>query len=94
MTLPALDIPTQDLSRRSQALLKVKKLREWLHNLPTANTRKTVHLFVQQLEQLNHTPCSPIDRIELLDTLRPVARQLMVTLARHLKQASIPLSRK
>jgi hypothetical protein len=94
VTLPALDIPTQDLSRRSQALLKVKKLREWLHNLPTANTRKTVHLFVQQLEQLNHTPCSPIDRIELLDTLRPVARQLMVTLARHLKQASIPLSRK
>ncbi len=94
MTLPTLDIPSQDLSRRARPPMRVKKLREWLHNLPTAYTRKTVHLFNQQLEQLNQTVSPPEDRLQLLDTLRPVARQLLVTLARHLKQASIPLSQK
>ena len=94
MTLPALDIPSQDLSRQGRTPMRVKKLREWLHTLPTGNTRKTVQLFVRQLEQLNQTVFPADDRMQLMDTLRPAARPLLVTLARHLKQASIPLSRK
>ncbi|MFP4609431.1 MAG: hypothetical protein ACLFQT_00280 [Thiohalophilus sp.] len=94
MTLPALDIPSRELTRRGRPTLRLKKLRQWIHDLPTANTRKTVHLFVDQLNQFNQAAYTPNDRIQLLDTLRPVARQLLVTLARHLKQARIPLSRK
>jgi len=94
VTLPTLNIPTQDLSRRAKPYLRVKDIKEWIHNLPTANTRKAVHLFIELLEKLNHANYAFNDRIQLLDTLRPVARQLLVTLARHLKQAAIPLSQK
>ncbi len=93
MTLPVLNIPSQHLSHRPRPYLRVKKLKEWIENLPTANTPRTVSLFIEQLDNLNQANYSCADRIQLMDTLRPVARQLLVALAHQLKQAAIPLNR-
>ena len=94
MPLPALNIPLLDQSRRPKPYLRVKQLRQWLQSLPTANTRKTIHLFIEQLNTLNQSNYPVHERIQLLDELRPIARQLLITLKQQLKRADIPLNQK
>ena len=80
MFLPALNIPLQDHGHRPKPYLRIKHLRQWLQDLPTANTRKTIHLFIEQLSTINQSNYPVHERIQLLDELRPIARQLLITL--------------
>ena len=91
MATPALNIPDPRQTRRPKPHLRAKKLRQWLHSLPTANTRKATQEFVFQIEIINQSRYAVHDRIQLLDTLRPTARQLLLGLKQQTRKADIPL---
>jgi hypothetical protein len=94
MTLSAPNITIRDHSRRPKPYLRVKTLRQWLIELPTANNQKATQLFIDQVHAINQSRYPLHERIQLLDTLRPTARQLLLTLKQQTKKAIIPLSRR
>lgn len=91
MTLPVLNLPIQS-SKRPKPYLKVKMLREWQLSLPGANAIKSAQLTLQQLRTLNQSRYPYAERVQLLDTLRPTVRQLLVSLKQNLRRAGFPLS--
>ncbi len=91
MAIPVLDIPTPKASQRPRPYLRIKALKQWLHNLPKADPVRAARQFSDQLEKLNHSRYALHDRIQLLDALRPAARQLLFGLKQRLRQAEIPL---
>ena len=92
MALPVLKITIHDQSRRPKPYLRVKTLKQWLIDLPTANKHKTTQLFIDQVQTINQSRYPVHERIQLLDSLRPTARQLLLTLKQQTKKAIIPLS--
>jgi len=94
MALPAPNISIQDHSRRPKPYLRVKTLKQWLIDLPTANNQQATQLFIDQIRNINQCRYPVHERIQLLDTLRPTARQLLLTLKLQTKKAIIPLSRR
>ena len=94
MALPVPDISIQEHSRRPKPHLRVKTLKQWLIELPTANTHKATQTFIDQVETINQSRYPVHDRIQLLDTLRPTARQLLLSLKQQTKKAIIPLGRR
>ena len=94
MALPVPDISIQDHSRRPKPHLRVKTLKQWLVELPTANNHKATQIFIEQVETVNQCRYPVHERIQLLDTLRPTARQLLLSLKQHTKKAIIPLGRR
>ncbi|MCG6886745.1 MAG: hypothetical protein LJE74_06015 [Proteobacteria bacterium] len=94
MAIPALNIPDPEHTRRPKPHLRVKKLRQWLLSLPTGNTSKATQEFVFQLEIINQSRYAVHDRIQLLDTLRPTARQLLLGLKQQTRKADIPLGQR
>ncbi len=94
MTHPVPNITIQDHTRRPKPHLRVKSLRQWLIELPTANNHKATWLFIEQVRTLNQSRYPVHERIQLLDTMRPTARQLLLTLKLQTKNAIIPLSRR
>ena len=80
MALSAPNITIQDHSRRPKPYLRVKTLKQWLIELPTANNQKAAQLFIDQVQIINQSRYPVYERIQLLDTLRPTARQLLLTL--------------
>ena len=94
MALPAPNITIQDHSRRPKPYLRVKTLKQWLIELPTASHHKATQLFIDQVRTINECRYPVHERIQLLDTLRPTARQLLLTLKQYTKKAIIPLGRR
>jgi hypothetical protein len=94
MALPAPNITIQDHSRRPKPYLRVKTLKQWLIELPTANNHKATQIFIDQVDTINQSRYPVHERIQLLDTLRPTARQLLLTLKQYTKKAIIPLGRR
>ena len=94
MALPLPNITIQDHSRRPKPYLRVKTLKQWLIELPTASNHKATQLFIDQVRSINQCRYPVYERIQLLDTLRPTARQLLLTLKLQTKNAIIPLSRR
>ena len=94
MALPVPDISIQDHSRRPKPHLRVKTLKQWLLELPTANNIKAAQQFIEQVDTINQSRYPVHDRVQLLDTLRPTARQLLLSLKQHTKKAIIPLGRR
>ena len=94
MTLPVPNIKIQDHSRRAKPYLRVKTLRQWLIDLPTANNHKATRLLIEHVHTINQSRYPVHERIQLLDTMRPTARQLLLTLKLQTKKAIIPLSRR
>ena len=90
--VPEISIPEH--SRRPKPHLRVKTLKQWLIELPTANNHKATELFIEQVELINQSRYPLHERIQLLDTLRPTARQLLLSLKQNTKKAIIPLSRR
>ena len=91
MALPAPNITIQDHSRRPKPYLRVKTLKQWLIELPTGNNLKAAQIFIEQVKTINESRYPVHERIQLLDTLRPTARQLLLSLKQHTKKAIIPL---
>lgn len=94
MALSAPDITIQDHSRRPKPYLRVKTLKQWLIELPTGNNLKAAQIFIEQVKTINESRYPLHERIQLLDTLRPTARQLLLSLKQHTKKAIIPLGRR
>ena len=94
MALPAPNITIQDHSRRPKPYLRVKTLKQWLLELPTGNNHKAAQIFIEQVNTINQSRYPVHERIQLLDTLRPTARQLLLSLKQHTKKAIIPLGRR
>ena len=92
--LNAIISPRKEELSRPNPYLRVKTLKLWLLNIPKANPLKASGNFIQQLETINSNRYPVYERILLMDTLRPTARQLIVSLKRVTKQASLPLSAK
>ena len=94
MMSTALNLPPKEELSRPNPYLRVKTLKLWLLNIPKANPLKASASFIQQLETINSNRYPVYERILLMDTLRPTARQLIVSLKKMTKTASLPLSAK
>ena len=91
MTLPVLNLPLLN-AKRPKPYLKPKKFRQWLMGLPAGNPHKSSRIILQQLRVINQSRYPYSERSQLLDTLRPTVRQLLLSLKHSLQQAQIPLS--
>ena len=91
MTLPILNIPLLDI-KRPKPYIKAKKFRQWIDSLPMANPHKSSEIVLQQLKVLNQSRYPYFERNQLLDTLRPTIRQLILLLKQPLRQAQLPFS--
>lgn len=94
MAVPVLNIPSQELNKKPRPYLKVKHLQRWLDELPTANTSLSTQQLLQQLKTINRSRYPATERINLLDTLRPTSRELLIQLKNQLKNPRLPLGRK
>lgn len=91
MTLPILNLPLLN-AKRPKPYLKPKKFRQWVDSLPMANPYKSSEIVLQQLKVLNQSRYPYSERNQLLDTLRPTIRQLILLLKQPLRQAQLPFS--
>lgn len=91
MTLPVLNLPLLK-ANRPKPYIKLKKFRQWILTLPTANPHKSASIVLQQLKMLNQSRYPYSERSQLLDALRPTIRQLLLSLKQTLRQAELPLS--
>ena len=91
MTLPVLNLPLLS-SNRPKPYLKPKKFRQWLMGLPAGNPHKSSKIILQQLQILNQSRYPYSERSQLLDALRAIVRQLLLSLKQPLQQAQVPLS--
>ena len=94
MSLPVLNIPTQDVSQRPKPYLRPKILQRWANELPTADTNAAVHMLLEKLHVINSSRYSVQERMALLTVLSPVVQQLISALGEKYHTAEIPLGRK
>ncbi len=94
MSPPSLKLPTLDQLNRPNPHLRVKQLKTWLFNLPKANIQAASAQLVEQIERINHDRYPVYERILLMDTLRPIARQFVLSLKGLCKTADLPLGKK
>ncbi len=91
VSLPILDLPMQAASR-PQPYMRVKGLKRWMNDLPTADCQRTAVAFVEQLDKLNNGNYLPQERACLMDNLRPLVQQLVNTLSQQVRKSYTPLS--
>lgn len=91
VTLPVLNLPLLN-SKRPKPYVKPKNFHIWLKGLPAGNVKKSSQIVLQQLKILNQSRYPYPERSQLLDALRPVTRQLMLSLKQPLHRAQLPLS--
>lgn len=91
MTLPVLNLPLLS-SKRPKPYIKLKAFRLWLMGLPIGNPQKSSQLVLQQLKIINQSRYPYAERTQLLDAIRPVIRQLLISLKQPLRRAQLPLS--
>ncbi len=91
MTLPVLNLPLLNTTR-PKPYIKPKNFRLWLKGIPTGNVQKSSRIVLQQLKILNQSRYPYSERSQLLDTLRPTIRQLLLSLKQSLQCAQLPLS--
>ena len=94
MAVPVLNIPAQELKKKPKPYLKVKTLQRWLDDLPTANISRSTEQILQQLKTINRSRYPALERIHLLDTLKPAARELLIQLKQQIKNPQLPLGDK
>jgi len=88
---PILNLPIQ-ATRRPQPYMRVKRLKRWINDLPTADCQRTAFQFIDQLQTLNSSDYPAQERASLMDNLRPLAQQLINTLSQQVRKSDIPLS--
>ena len=94
MAVPVLNIPAQELKKKPKPYLKVKTLQRWLDDLPIANISRSTEQILQQLKTINRSRYPAQERIQLLDTLKPAARELLIQLKQQIKNPQLPLGDK
>lgn len=91
VSLPILNLPMQAASR-PQPYMRVRRLKRWMNDLPTADCQRTAVAFIEQLGKLNNGSYPPQERACLMDNLRPLVQQLVNTLSQQVRKSYIPLS--
>jgi len=94
MSLPVLNIPTQDLNQRPKPYLRPKVLQRWVHDLPTADINAVAHMLLEKLHVINSSRYPVHERMALMNVLYPIAQQLVNSLGEKYHTAQIPLGRK
>jgi hypothetical protein len=92
VSLPILNLPIQP-ANKPRPYIKVRHLKRWFDQLPTANYERTSALLIKKLRELNEASYPASDRAELIHALRPLAQQLISLLSQRLKKAEIPFNR-
>ena len=64
----------------------------WKDRLIITDTGKTAKEVYDVLINLNHSPCTPIKRFNLLEILNPVLQQICITLSKHFLQQNNELN--
>ncbi len=90
--LPALRVPPHEQAPRPKPHVRVRDLRQWLLELPRADLPRAVESLNGRIEAINNARYPLHERIQLMDTLRPPARQFLLALKQQLKKAPIPLN--
>lgn len=91
MTLPVLNLPLLS-NKRPKPYLKAKKFRQWIMSLPSGNPQKSSQIVLQQLKELNQSRYPYSERSQFLDALRPIVRQLLLSIKQPLRRAQFPLT--
>jgi len=94
MSLPVLNIPTQDVNQRPKPYLRPKILHQWVEELPTADSNASAHLLLEKLRILNVSRYPVQERMALLVVLYPIVQQVVAALEQKYQSAEIPLGRK
>ena len=91
MTLPVLNLPLLS-AKRPKPYIKPKQFRIWLMGLPAGNPIKSSQIVLRQLKVLNQSRYPYAERTQLLDAIRPIMRQLLISLKQPIRRAQLPLS--
>jgi len=94
MSLPVLNIPTQDMGQRPKPYLRPKILQQWVDELPTADANASAHMLLEKLHALNASRYPVHERMALLSVLYPVVQLVIHALSQKYHTAEIPLGRK
>ena len=94
MSLPVLNIPTQDVSQRPSPYLRPKILLRWVQALPTADTNAVSHMLLEKIQVINTSRYPVAERMALMSVLYPSVQQLVMALGKKYQNAQIPLGRK
>ncbi len=71
-----------------------RRLKIWLNELPMVNMGEATRLFFQTLQAFNRQPIPAKTRLELMELMRPVARQAVDHLNKHFISCAFPLTGK
>ena len=91
MSLPSLNLPTQDLSSKPRPYIRSKDLLSWAEELPYADPAASAAKFIDRVELLNRSMYPDVERQELLLTLDPILAQLAQNLRYTLNNFTVPL---
>ncbi|VAW92538.1 hypothetical protein MNBD_GAMMA23-1959 [hydrothermal vent metagenome] len=94
MSLPVLNIPSQDVSQRPKPYLRPKILQQWVDELPTADTNASAHMLLEKLHVINASRYPVQERMALMVVLYPIVQQVVLALGQKYHTAEIPLGRK
>ena len=94
MSLPVLNIPSQDVSQRPRPYLRPKMLHQWVDELPTADINASAHMLLEKLHVINASRYPVQERMALMVVLYPIVQQVVTTLGQKYHLAEIPLGRK
>ena len=94
MSLPVLNIPTQDVGHRPKPYLRPKILQRWVHELPSADSNAVAHLLIEKIHVINSSRYPVNERMALMVILYPIVQQFVDALGEKYHSAQIPLGRK
>ena len=87
-----LSVPVLDLNTNLSIKPEADAFLSWKNRLPIPDTGKTAKEVYDVLINLNHSPCPPINRFNLLEILNPVLQQICITLSKHFLHQSEELN--
>ena len=86
-----LRVPQQDLRKLSFCGHTPKKLAVWVESLPKVNIGETARLLYAAIQELNRLQIDPLNRYQLLETLRPAIHYVCDSLSKHYLNQSVVL---
>jgi hypothetical protein len=87
-----LSLPVQDRDALSACPGTAAGLAKWLEALPKTNLGQTTRALFEAITELNHTNLTPVQRLQLLEVLRPAIYFAATGLRRHYLNQPIVLS--
>ncbi|MEA3413761.1 MAG: hypothetical protein U9R74_19855 [Pseudomonadota bacterium] len=89
-----LNTPFQSAPDKESLLAEPRKVKRWLKELPPTNMGESTRQFYEGLRDSNRLAIPPKKRLEIMELMRPTARQVVRNLHKHLLARSYPLPAK